>query len=289
VFLLKFIFGKKWVCDFRTSPIAQEVEFRRFKGTLSWGRRLIYRVARLFYRISLKYCDLVVAISDEIRQELVEDYKVPMENVYVQPLGVDLELFKPAHLADEIDGELRLVYIGAIAPQRGLDTVLRAVNLLKGRVPLRLILVGGGEQVSIQNLKILAERLGVSEQVDWVGYIPHDQIPRVLDTCHVALSPLPALQAYQVSSPAKVVEYLAMGKIVIATDIRAHQKLITDGENGLLIPSEDPASLAVAIERIYSDRELRHRLTKNARQSVHAYGWDEMLPKLEERIQALLK
>ena len=290
VLLLVFLFGKRWVCDFQTSPLNQEIEFRKLKGSLSPFRRLAYRLGRLFYRLTLRRCDLVVAISEEVKQELIEEYGVPEEKVHLQPLGVDLDLFSPQEEPPDPKKGLRLVYIGAIARQRGLDTVIQALALLKEQgIPAELVIVGQGMQDDIRRLQDLAKDKDVAERVLWQGYVPHRRIPRILETCHIALSPLPPLRAYEVSSPAKVFEYLAMKKVVIATDILAHRKIIRHGENGLLVPPGDPEALAQAIASVYHDEALRRRLAENARESVKPYEWKQMLGVLERRLRELVR
>ena len=287
ILFMRFLLRKNWVCDFRASPVAQEIEFRRFRGALSLFRRGSYALASWFYRLTLHHCDLVVTLSDALRDELVQIYGVSEDKIYVLPVGVDPEFFKPRERMSPVSGSFRLIYVGAIAPQRGLGTVIEALARCKEHIPIKLIVVGHTVPAVVDGLKTLAQRLGVADLIEWKGFVPHGQIPQILDTCHVGLSPLPALRAYEVSSPAKVVEYLAMGKAVIATDILAHRTIIHHGENGLLIPPGDAQSLASAIEVLYADEALRARLISRARESVRNYDWGVLLAELERRLVAL--
>jgi len=288
VLALKFLMGKKWVCDFRTSPLAQELEFKKLQGTLTLGRRIAYSLARWFYKFTLPKCDLIVTLSQEIQEELIQEYGVPAEKIFTLPLGVDLSLFSPKGLRPSIqESGLRLVYSGAIAPQRGLDTALQALRLLKNSVPTRLVIIGRGPKATIRYLQGFAQDLGVDKLIEWKGFIPHDRVPEVLDTCHIGLSPLPRLKAYEVSSPAKVVEYLAMGLAVVATDIRAHRKVIHHEENGLLVPPGDPKALAQALERLYNDPGLLSQIASRARESAKPYSWDALIEGLERRLRGL--
>lgn len=289
VLFFKFLLRKKWVCDFQTSPLAQELEFKTLQGKLTYGRRLAYSLARWFYKLALPKCDLVVTLSQEIRDELVNDYGVSEEKIFILPLGVDLNLFSPKQKARPSVQEtgLRLVYSGAIAPQRGLDTVIQSLSLLRDRVPVKFIVLGRGPEEEVKRLRRLAQELGVDELIEWKGFVPHEQVPEILNTCHVGLSPLPRLRAYEVSSPAKVVEYLAMGLPVVATDIRAHRKVIRHEENGLLVPPDDPKALAQALARLYDDQELLSRMASGARESAKPYNWDTLLEGLERRIRKL--
>lgn len=290
VLFLKFLLRKKWVCDFRTSPLAQELEFKKLHGTLTLGRRIAYSLGRWFYKCTLPRCELVVTLSQEIRDELAQDYGVPAEKIFILPLGVDLALFSPKEARPSIrETGLRLVYSGAIAPQRGLDTVFRALSILRNRVPIKLLILGRGLEEVVKRLRGLAQELDVDGLIEWKGFVPHERVPEILNTCHVGLSPLPRLRAYEVSSPAKVVEYLAMGLPVVATDIRAHRKVIRHEENGLLVPPDDPKALALALERLYDDPELLSRMASRARESAKPYSWDALLEGLERRIRELAR
>ncbi len=290
VLVLKFLLGKKWVCDFRTSPVAQEIEFKRANNKFSLFRRFAYFFARVLYRFTLPYCDLVVTISDATRQELIEEYGVSSGRVMVLPLGVAPDLFAPEKGKPEIqDTGLRVVYSGAIAQQRGLDTVIRALPYLKNSIPVKLVIIGRGSDDAITGLKKLSRELDVEELVEWAGFIPHEEVPGFLNSCHVAVSPLPPLRAYEVSSPAKVVEYLATGLPVVATDILAHRRVINHGENGLLVLPQDPEAMASAIERLFYDDHLRLRIGENARQTAMRYSWEMLLSDLERRLVTLAR
>ncbi|MEM3433200.1 MAG: glycosyltransferase, partial [Candidatus Methanomethyliaceae archaeon] len=101
-------------------------------------------------------------------------------------------------------------------------------------------------------------------------------------------SPLPRLRAYEVSFPAKLVEYLAAGKAVVASDITAHQRIICHEWNGMLFPPGDDTALSSAIKQLYYSRQLRVTLSKNARKTAEAYGWNEILEQLEEKLSQIM-
>lgn len=284
--LLKFLFRKPWVCDFRSAPVEQQLEFQKLSGELSVGRKLIYQIGKSCYKILLRYSDLVMVISEEIGEEMITRYHVPSEKIQVVPVGVEIKKFskeKENHGAKS----LKLVYIGSIAKHRGLDTVITSLKRLQGMPFLRLVIVGDGPPQDVNALKEQAKSLQVKEMVDWKGYIPHEEIPQLLKKCSIALSPLPDLISYRVSNPVKVLEYMASGQAIIASDILAHRKLIRDGYNGLLFTPGNPDHLAAIIRRVCTNEKLRKNLQRNARDSVNEYDWKEILSSLELQLKKL--
>lgn len=286
ILLFKFLLGKKWVCDFRSAPVEQDIEFRKIAGRLPLSRWTIYRVGRLFYKSFLRYCDLVIVISEGVANELVKNYYVPSGKIHILPGGVDTGKFVKPDMGQNRDDEtFKAIYIGSIARHRGLDTVIRALKQIERTIPLKLVIAGRGPTEDMKQLWRLAQELKVEEMIEWRGFIRHEEIPALLRECLVALSPLPDIAAYRVSVPAKVLEYLAAERIVVASDILAHRKLIENGHNGLLFKAEEPKTLADTIEMIYHNQELREQLQQHARESASQYDWNRLLSRLEERLQ----
>lgn len=286
---MKLLFKRLWVCDLRSAPVEQEREFSQVYGSFDWRRRVYLNVMKLLYRCVLKRCDLVITLSEPLKELLIRAYGVDPEKVYLQPLGVDLDLFQPRGEAAFQSESPRLVYVTSLGIQRGIQAALKALRLVKERgLKCQLLLVGSGPQNVVSRLKDVAEKEGVRDDVVWKGFVPHGQIPRILETCDIALCPLPDIESYRVASPTKVFEYLAMNKIVIASDIPSNRSVIRHRWNGLLTTPDDPVGLADAIVEIQQNRRLRRTLIRNARESVREYDWKVMLPQLESKLRSLL-
>jgi len=98
---------------------------------------------------------------------------------------------------------------------------------------------------------------------------------------------LPDIEAYRVSSPTKVFEYMAMGLAIVASDIAAHREFLTHGKNALLFRPEDPEDLARAIQTLYERSDLRQGLGAAAREESRRHGWDAILAALDVQIERL--
>ena len=288
IILLLFSHNMRWIIDFRAHPTKQDIEFKKHRGNLKLGKRIYYYLIDIIYKASIKHSHLIVSISNEVKRELIEHYGAHEEKIIVVPLGVDINTFKPRGRRPLLESSgLRLVYSGAIALQRGLDDLFRALALLKNKIPVQLLILGRGPGADINYLKRLAATLKIADMIEWKGFVEHAQVPEVLDTCHAGVSPLPALKSYEVSSPAKVVEYMAMELPVIATNILAHRKVIEHKKNGLLVPPQDPTELANAIQILYKDNKLRNLMAQNARATAVRYSWENVLKPLVDKIEEL--
>jgi len=290
--IFKFLFGKKWICDLRAPPVEQEYEFAKLSGRLNFRKSLYYKVKEYSYKFSLRYCDMIVTLSEGIKEILVSKYGIPPSKIYIQPLGVDLAKFKPEKSRLEEwslrNKQLELTCVTSAAGwwrAQEIATVLKAIRLLcKRSIGAKLTLIGAIPNDVVDKLKNVAQKNNIASRFEWKGFIPHDKVSILLQNCDIALSPLPELESYKVASPAKVFEYLAMERIVIASDIECNRRIIEDGKNGLLYEPGNAEDLANKIEKVYKDDELVYKLKKNSRQSVEIYEWHNMLKDLENEM-----
>ena len=291
--LIKSLFGVTWVSDFRHSPLRQDTEFLKLRYNGRGSIRYVIfvtslRLLDIVTKTILRYCDFVIAISEEIKEELINEYHIDPEKIHIQGSGVDLSRFIPSD--KKKDDTFRIVCVSFISNNRGIDTLILALKELVNKIPeIKLILAGTGPEKDVEELEDMIKKLKIEKYVDMKGFVDHDKIPALLDEADIAISPIPNLEAYKVSSPEKVFEYLGMNKAVIATDIIAHRKVIKNEWNGLLIKPEDPDELARAIEKLYTDKNLRKRLESNARRSVEKYDWGKNVEIISEKLEKIVE
>jgi glycosyltransferase involved in cell wall biosynthesis len=264
-------------------------EFRDQRGeSLSPVRRLLYRLDEQLFRWVVDRADMVVTLSDDLTEQICSNYGVDPDAVHVLPLGVDTDRFGPVQRTH--DGEkLGLVYIGSISELRGLDTVVDGLSQLDSetRSELRLDLIGDADNEFIRGLLSRAEEVAPETDVEYHGYAPHDSLPELAGQSDVALSPLPALEAYNVSSPAKVYEYLGMGLPVIATEIPAHQRILDHEEDSLLTAPDAPDEFAEAVETLATDPSERARMGEQARAKACDHSWERRFTGLFDEVAGL--
>ena len=146
----------------------------------------------------------------------------------------------------------RIVAVGSLVPRKAIDVLLHAAAVLaaEGR-KFEIVLAGGGPEQS--NLEALAEKLRIRARVRFLGDVAH--IPALLATAQILAHPA---RAEGLSNA--ILEAMAEGVPVVACPVGATSELISDSQNGLLVPVDEPRLLAAALGRLLDDAELRIRL-----------------------------
>jgi D-inositol-3-phosphate glycosyltransferase len=251
--------------------------------------RLKNRVARLprerepAHRIAAEErivaeADRVVAGSEIERAHLVEHYGARRERVAVVPCGVDTALFAPG-VAEEARTALGLgagpmvLYVGRIAPIKGLETLLEAVAVLRaGGVPVRLIVVGGETDEPADGheaeLRRLVARRGLGEAVSFVGAQPQERL-----RAYYVASDVTVLPSHYESFGMVALEAMACGTPVIASRVGGLPAVVLDGVTGFLVPDDDAPALAARMAAVLGDPDLRWRLGREGVRWVAPYRW----------------
>ena len=182
-------------------------------------------------------------------------------------IGVDPSEWRPREQPDSTQPP-RLVAICRFVEKKGLDVLLRACAILKGRgVAFQGLLIGDGPEMS--RLRSLVEELKLHDLVRFTGALPIDQVRSYLVPGTVIIAPsVYARDGERDGTPTVLIEAMACGVPVVASGISGIPELIDDGENGLLVPERDDERLASAIETVLRDPDLRARLGRNGRQKV---------------------
>jgi len=181
--------------------------------------------------------------------------------------GYDPALFAAASV-DPFPGlpRPRVAYLGRLAPQKDVGTLLQAF----ARLPADTQLMLAGDGPDRPALQHRAQRFG--GRVHFTGFVPHVKVPAVLR--HVDLLVLPSL--YEDLSSA-LIEAMAAGLPVVATRVGGIADLVRYGVNGLLVaPPRDPAALAAAIGQILADPAAAARMSAAARSTAAAYAWPDL-------------
>jgi glycosyltransferase involved in cell wall biosynthesis len=180
---------------------------------------------------------------------------------------------------DELRAELRLdgptlAFAGRLTAQKSLEVALDAVAAVDG---VSLVVAGDGDE----RARLEAH---AGPRVRFVGALPRRQVLELFRAADASI-----LSSIWENFPHTVVEALAVGTPVLATTTGGVAEVVTDGVNGLLVPSRDVGALAEAIRRYFADAELRARLRANAAQSVAQYAPERVFATLEETLQRVAR
>lgn len=284
--LVATVTGAKWIADFRTKPIGQAKEWSRLSGGMGKLEWAYLSFLKFGYQLTLPRATAVIGLSEPLCDHLHEEFGVDREKLYLVPLGVDTDRFRPAERDSQPDEPLDVVYLGSISPLRGLKTCLSALSSSDLDVAVQLHLVGSGAAEYERRLRKRVESEGIGSSVTWHGYVDHDELPEVLSEMDAAVSPLPDHDSYEVSSPAKVYEYLAVGLPVVCTDIRAHRTTLTDGRTGFFYePGSDESLVGTFNELAELDAAEWEQSRRSARKTAVENDWSVRLEEIRSIIE----
>jgi glycosyltransferase involved in cell wall biosynthesis len=214
-------------------------------------------LSRALDRVTLARASEVVCVSGFVRSRVERRFRPDPSRIRVIHNGVDLRRFT-VEKAPNPSGALRLLCVAQLIPEKGVDVLLRALASVRARCALRIVGFGRMEQA----LRALAAELGLADRVELLGM--RDDVPRLLQHAEVLVHPATWGEAFGFT----VTEGMAAGCGVIATRTGGIPEIITDGEDGLLVPPGDAGALAQAIDRLADDPGLCARLAAAARRTV---------------------
>jgi glycosyltransferase involved in cell wall biosynthesis len=216
------------------------------------------------------------------------------QKLYPIPIGSNIECPSPAN-SDRVERRMQwgadsdtwlLAYFGFLNVGKGGETLIRALaDLVRAGRPARLLMVGGKvgasdptNQAYLERVERLTVDLGVADRVQWTGFTSSDQVSANLLAADCAVLPYREGATLRHGS---LMAALAHGLPIVSTQASAGVEadpglfpLLQDGESALLVPPEDPAHLAAAVERVMIDPVLRLRLAQAAAGLSKQFTWD---------------
>jgi glycosyltransferase involved in cell wall biosynthesis len=227
----------------------------------------------------LAAADLIVTPSGVTREYLVCNRGVAAEKIEVIPNGVDLEVFRFSGRSS-VNGGTRLLYFGTLAAWQGVELGIRAVAQIRASgspVQATLTIVGTGSSRQRDALGALAAKLGVAGCVTVLPPMAQNELAEELSRSDAVLAPLTLSDRNTVQGccPLKVLEGMASGTPVIATDLPVVRELGRDGEHFLLVRPGSVDHIAETVVRLGSDREVGERIGEQARRHIEErYTWE---------------
>jgi len=220
--------------------------------------RLILAIERAIGRW---IADVVIAISERQRQELLNWGIAPPEKIRVVPIGLELEHFvegpkDSGSLRQELGIDEHTFLLGAVGrliPIKGHGILLQAVKLLTPVMGERLMVILVGDGPLRNHLEADADRLRIRHLVRFLGW--RDDMTRVYSDLDVIVQP-----SFNEGTPVAVIEAMAARRPVVATRVGGIPDVVEDGRSGLLVPPGDPPAVAEAILRLWRDPGLRRQM-----------------------------
>lgn len=248
--------------------------FHAYRDSNAW-----YSALRPYMSFMLTKLDERIAVSepakDFVSQYFDGDYKVI-------PNGIDTHRFSADHepIALARDNAPRILFVGRYEePRKGFKYLLRAMPMIRQQFPdARLTVVGTGRPEKFDDL---ISKYGIWG-VDFVGKISAEQLPRYYASCDIFCAPSVERESFGIV----LLEAMASGKPVVASNIPGYASVMRDGREGLLVPPRDPAALALAIVRMLTSNELRAHYSERGLQTAQRYAWPSVAKRLLETYEA---
>lgn len=278
------LFGKKFVFDHH--DLAPEMYEERFEGK---ANPLVLSLLLGFEKLSCKLADWVIATNQSYKQIEISRGNVPEEHITIVRNGPDLDRLKT--VAPDLTLRRRagtiIAFAGSISRQDGVDYLIRALDRLRNDLHRRdfyCVIVGKGAALS--GLKTLIRDLHLEEHIWLTGFIPDDEMIRYLSTADICVDPDPANPFNDRCTMIKMMEYMALGKAIVAFELTEHK--VTAGDAALYAKPNEELDLARKIEKLMDDPDLRARMGKTGRERVEQQlDWALQLPHLIEAYQQL--
>jgi glycosyltransferase involved in cell wall biosynthesis len=247
-----------------------------FKETLFPFAMYVYIAESL---VPIIYRDIPFdVISESTEKDLVLS-GIRKERIFVHHCGIDTERYRKGR-REKIP--FLVTFMGRIKRYKSIEHLLYAVPALLPDFPqLKVMVVGDGDDLS--HLKRLASSLGIHDRIGFTGFVSEADKVRILQESEIVVN-TSSKEGWGLT----VIESNACGTPVVAADSPGLRDSVRDGFNGILYPYGDVESLSSTIKRLFKDRELLSKLTKNAYEWSRRFNWDQsargILELLEKRV-----
>ena len=242
-----------------------------------------------FWRLTVKLegwtfrtSDVSIATNESYRKIAIERGRMDPERVFVVRSGPKLDRLRIVPSVEELkQGRKHLVgYVGVMGKQEGIDLLLlSAQHIIRDlrRQDVHFGLVGGG--TSLDEMKQLAEELGIADFVTFTGRVPDQELLEMLNTADVCVNPDVANEMNDKSTMNKIMEYMALGKPIVQFDLTEGR--FSAGEASLYAAKNDPVDMANKIIELLDDPQKRQRMGDYGRNRVvNELEWKYEEPKL---------
>jgi len=190
------------------------------------------------------------------------------------PNGIDVERFSPdvAPFEEFCDGKQNILFLGRLERRKGAIYLIKAFQQVKREIPnSRLIIAGPGTRLRKPYEKWIRNH-GLENDIIFTGYVPEDEKARYYKTADIYCSPATSRESFGIV----LLEAMAVGTPVIVSDIDGYNSVVTQGEEGLLVPPKKTNELAQALLKLLKDESLRKKMGEKGITSARKYSWEHI-------------
>jgi len=254
-------------------------QFPRFEDLYSLYVRLFHKTFARIENRSIDNADSIITVSEAVKKELKE-YGVGIENVTTIWNGVDTNLFHPG----EKPPEKNILYVGRLVTRKGLaDLVECAKFIIHQRPDCVFTIVGSG--LLEQKMKKRIKQLNITNHFSFVGNVSQEKLVEYYQKAWVYVLP-----SYYEGLPKTLLEAMACGLPTVVTNIPGNVDVAVNGVTGVIVPPKNPKELALAINKILDDGDLRKRMGEAGRKRTEeVFTWDAIAKQVIKVYEDILK
>ena len=238
---------------------------------------IAYSLFKPLLKRTFRKIDGLIAVSEVARQSMMKYF--PGDYAII-PNGIDTNRFRPdlEPIPSMKDKKRKnILFVGRFDPRKGLKFILQAMPSIVERVPdAHLTVIGGGPLEKWYKKQVAPE---VASNISFVGFVSPEELPRYYVSSDIYVSPATGGESFGIV----LLEAMASGVPVLASDIPGYRTVMEDGVEGMFVPPEDPEAIADKVVELLNAPELRARMGKSGRKkAVNLYSW----PRVTEQVES---
>ena len=276
------IFGVRYIFDHH--DICPENYLAKFQR-----KDLLYKLLIIMEKMTFMTADAVVSTNESYKRIAITRGKKDSNQVFVVRNGPNLNkvIFKKANNIWKEGFDFLVVYIGNIGNQEGIENLLEAVRYIVYDVNIRnikFIVIGKGPH--LENLKVEAEKMQISEYAHFTGYIPYEDFYEILATADIGVNPEHRNKFTDQSTMLKIMDYMTFGKPTVMFETTEGK--VSAGESALYLSQNDNVQFAESIVELLNDKERRTRMGEIARKRItEKLNWDIQKQNLKKAYESV--
>ena len=288
IFILAMVFklfGVKYIFDHH--DLSPELYASKFNGR----KKSIFKILRLMEKLSCRISNAIISTNESYKSHIIEIHRVNPEKVCVVRNDPEINITskQSKHDRPHSGKATKLIYVGTINFQDGLDILIRVVHVLVkelGQKQIVCTVVGDGN--SLKCVKQLCNDLDMTDYFDFKGYVyDRETVQKYINEADICLDTAPKNEINQKSTFIKIMEYMISGKAIVAFDL--DETRFTTDSSAVLVEPGDIVAYAKEIDRLIKDPIVRNELGEKAkRRIIESLNWNNSSKKLMSLYKSML-
>ena len=237
------------------------------KPGYSWGKPIsTWMIKRRLHKLAGR-----IAVSNMAMSYAQKN--IPGDYVII-PNGIDTEFFSPdvKPLEEYSDGKKNILFQGRLERRKGAIYLIKAFYDVKREIPDSRLIIGGPGTRLRKPYEKWVKNHGLEKDVIFLGYVAEEDLPRLFKTADIYCSPATSRESFGIV----LLEGMAVGTPVVASNIDGYNSVITHNLDGMLVPPRDTESLTRTLISVLKDESLRQRISAGAIKTAQKYSWEKV-------------